>query len=109
MIFPEDVIELFMSADFDTLFNNFRLIKDENKLFREFYKKVKFGVILKFNINYYLKDLYNFKEKIGLIYINGSEFDIEDFWDEIELREDYMRRALYEYVNLPDSTLPRVD
>ena len=87
----EDVLGM----DFEKLYKVFLLLKLEKDLEEE-YRKIRFGVDLKFDIYKYFGEDFVIKNKENIIIMDGKEFELGKFWSELENREAICRKAVME-------------
>jgi hypothetical protein len=60
----------------------------------ESYRKVRFGITIKFDINDYIKGRIMTKPKIGKALIRGKTYKLEEFETELESRERVIKQWL---------------
>ena len=113
MKLKEGFVQEVLNGSINSIYKNFRLLRldvdPEDKEYIDIvYKDVKYGIRLKFDILYVLEDMYTIKEKGGFVVLKGNAYKLEEFWEEMENREDLMRKALYEFMVEEGVTIGRV-
>lgn len=78
--------------------------KDEkgNLLFpdlAETYKKIRYGLEIKFDVYDYLNGVITIKSKIGVAIYRGKPIELSKLWDELEERTIVCRKWLKENIN----------
>lgn len=71
------------------------------------YKKARFGINIRFDLNDYLKGRINIKSKSGKALIKGKSHDLEEFETEIEKRERLIKKWLLENCQEKEVAKPR--
>ena len=73
----------------------------------EDYRKVRFGIKIKFDLNDYLKNRIVMKSKIGKVIVRGNTHNLTDFDTELEEREKIMKVWLENEMGDDDIISPR--
>lgn len=94
MKIPEEVLNLVATGNTKTVYKNFRIFKD--MITKEEYESVKYGINIKFDLNDYIFENFTIKKKQRIVIIAGQICQLEAFWEELEEREDIMRKIIYE-------------
>lgn len=81
------------------------LVRDMEEFDEESYKKARFGIRIKFDINEYTNKWIRVKTKKGIVLIRGKVYRSEDFWTEIEEREYLIKRWIIE--NIEDEEMAK--
>lgn len=104
MKLSEDIVKELVSANLSELYNNFKMYTQDEK---ELYVKVRFGIRLKFDLNYYMHNLYVYKPKNEYVVLkNGLSFDFTEFFTELDEREALLREFFYKMYET-DTTVAR--
>lgn len=83
--------------------NMYKIMADHD----EEYRKARFGVKIKFDINDYLKGRIMTKPKTGKALIRGKTCQLEDFETELEKREKIIKEWLVENYTEEELVKPR--
>lgn len=94
------------TLDFNEAWNTF---KTEAEMNTDEYRKARFGIRIKFDINDYLKGRLVIKAKKRNVYIKGCVYDLEEFETELEMRERKIKKWLIENLGDDDIVKPRSD
>lgn len=92
---PEDIL----TWDIEQLWNAINTIEGVKDDYKQLYQKIKWGFRLKCRITYLFPERKWYEEfaNSGRVNIQGhGKFKINDFIDEVEKREETMRKILYE-------------
>lgn len=81
--------------------------KTEIETTHEEYRKARFGIRVKFDINDYLKGRIIIKSKKGVAHIRGKMYDLEKFETELEERERTIKTWLLDNFGEEDIVTPR--
>lgn len=99
-----------MNADLDILtlglpeaWNMYKIMTEHD----EEYRKARFGIKIKFDINDYLKGRILIKPKTGKALVRGKTFILEDFETELEEREKVVKDWLLENYTEEELIKPR--
>lgn len=95
---PEDqMITEVVSADLQKLYNLLEPVKDETPELHTAYTKLKYGITIKYHIEWNLKGYVDIRDRQGIVILQGNTYDIETWWDEEEERRTIARTALLDY------------
>lgn len=97
MIDKENIISEIVHANLQTIYNMLEPIKDDNEEIKEAFKKFKYGINIKYHIEWNLKGHCEVRERQRIVVMNGKEYDLETWWDEEEERRGIGRSALMEF------------
>lgn len=100
-----------MSTDLDIRSMEFteawNMLKTEISMNEATYKKVRFGITIKFDINDYIKGRITIKSKTGKAFIRGEAYELDEFETELEHREREMKNWLLENMTQEEIATPR--
>lgn len=103
----ENIIQIIVTADLQTLFNLIEPIKDETEELQEAYKTIKNGKRIKYHIEWNLKGYHETRDRQQLVILKGNTYPIEEWWNEEEERRSTARKALLEYYGEEDRPYER--
>lgn len=92
-----DIMQDIIQGDLQTLWNILSKDKHQTPQLTQAYNKVKNGIKLNYHIEWNLRELHNVRARAQEIELNGTIYNIEDWWDEEKAREDIARQALEEH------------
>lgn len=109
----QDEQEYILKATIKELYNYLSTIKDENNELEEAYIQARTGINLQFDIHFIVPPDETTGIQIGTDHKNGyvkiarAIIPIEEYWQEVQDRKDIMRKALLEYLEENETTIPR--
>jgi len=93
----DTIIAEIIEADLQTLFNLIEPLKEETNELEDAYKAFKYGIKIKYHIEWNLREIHETRERQGTVILRGQTYDIEEWWDEEEARRSICRKALLEH------------
>lgn len=102
-----DILKLSLSDSYK-LFTILKMDNDE-KLAEEVtknYDAIRYGIKLKFDIYYVIRDKQTFKEKSRTIIVDCKEFKLEEYHTEIEEREAKMKNIIIKNIEKIENIIP---
>lgn len=90
----ETILAQILEADLQILFNILEPLSEEMP---EVYKAVKYGIKIKYHIEYNLKNIAEIRERQQTVLLQGKTIPLEEWWNEEEERRKTARQALIEY------------
>lgn len=100
---PENELELF-GLDMEALYSLFKtIVLSEGDIGDDVLEQVNYGIGVKFHIMYFIEEMYTIKHKAKtVVLLDGSEIDLEAFWDERENRKALMQKVALEHMQSKD-------
>lgn len=98
MRLPEEILTLAGTAKTDWLWEHTLLATEDTDQYEKELRKIRTGYHLKFNIQYIVNENYIEDIKNNKVIINQYKYDLEEFWEEMELRKTNMRKIIYENI-----------
>lgn len=98
------MIDDFRALDFEEAWNVF---KSEISMTDSIYRKVRFGITHKFDVNDHFKGRILIKGKAGLAVVRGKTIGLEDYETELELREREVKKWLQLNLTTDEVVSPR--
>lgn len=92
-----------MTMGLPEAWNMYKIMSDKDEL----YRRARFGIKIKFDINDYLKGRITIKPKSGRAMIRGRNCSLEDFETELEDREKVIKEWLIENCTEEEPFTPR--
>lgn len=99
MIENETVLQEIITGDLQVLYNLLEKDKDETPELAATYKKVKYGIKIKYHIQHLLQKNYTDRSRSNEIQLGTTIYPLEAWWDEEEARRSTARKALYDHYN----------
>lgn len=99
----QEILLKIIEGDLQTLYNLIEPIKEDTKELTEAYKKMKYGITIKYHIEYNLRGHAKTYEKTQEVILNNKTYHLEDWWNEEEERRAITRKALMNYYGEEDS------
>ena len=99
----DQMITEIVEADLQKLYNLLEPIKDETTKLANAYKKLKYGIKIKYHIEWNLKGYAEIRERQKTVILSGQIIPIEDWWDGEEERRTEARKALLDYYGEDES------
>lgn len=108
MKIPQEIAEEVIKGSLEEMYNTFINLEGEYKEYRKDYQKVRFGIIIEYDIYLNWKDGRIIeKPKDNAVIINGDVYDEADFWSDEEERRKIMAKAIIDNTEVRTKISPR--